>query len=81
MKHNLLKAELIIRRLNFKKKDEGTLWLLECMINQKKLFKALYDICNERTDLHNGLILYKIGQGHILNQYGKYSNLEIRLFF
>jgi hypothetical protein len=27
------------------------------------------------------LILYKIGQGHILNQYGKYSNLEIRLFF
>jgi hypothetical protein len=32
MKRNLLKAELIFRRLHFKKKDEGTLWLLKYMI-------------------------------------------------
>jgi hypothetical protein len=80
MKCNLLKAELIFRRLHLKKKDEGTLLWLKCMIHQKKLFEDLYDIYNERTDSLNGLILYKIGQGHILNQYGNSSNLEIGLF-
>jgi hypothetical protein len=51
------------------------------MINQTKSFKDLYDICNERTDSLKGLIHYKIGQCHILKQYGNSSNLEIGLFF
>jgi TPR repeat protein len=80
-KQNISKAEIIFRKWHRAKNDIGTIWLIRCMIKQKMSFKMLYNICNERTDSQNGWILYKIGQGHILNQFGNSSNIETGISF
>jgi hypothetical protein len=63
------------------KKDDGTFGLINCMIEQKLPFEDIYQVFNERTDSQNGLILYKNGQGHILQQFGDESNLNLGASF
>jgi TPR repeat protein len=78
---NISKAETIFRRLHSRKMDVGTLWLLRIMNQQQKPLSDLYQVCLERADTQNGLILYKIGQGHILNMFGNQSNVETGITF
>jgi hypothetical protein len=51
------------------------------MIEQKRGVVDLFQVCNERTDTQNGSILYKIGQGHILNMFGNMSNVGAGISF